>query len=198
MAFERFRETSPTIPGSIECEVNMSLSSSSTTTISTRCRECGVLLSPEVPDGFCPACIFEGALQLDSSQRHSADSTSPPIEQAQASFGDYDLIEEIARGGMGVVYRARQRSLDRIVAVKMILAGQFAGRHEVLRFRAEAEMAAKLHHPNIVAVHETGEQEGQHYFSMDFVQGRSLAEIVRDDGPLPGRRAAAYAQTIAQ
>src|SRR3974390_1239680 len=99
---------------------------------------------------------------------------------------------------MGVVYRARQRSLNRIVAVKTILSGQFAGKHEVLRFRAEAEMAARLNHPNIVAVHESGEHEGQHYFSMDFVQGRNLAAIVRDSGPLPARRAAAYTKTVAE
>jgi hypothetical protein len=91
-------------------------------------------------------------------------------------FGDYELIEEIARGGMGVVWRARQVSLNRTVAVKMILAGQFANEAEVKRFRVEAEAAANLQHPNIVAIHEIGEHEGQHYFSMDFIAGRNLAE----------------------
>ena len=77
---------------------------------------------------------------------------------------------------MGVVYRARQVRLNRIVALKMILAGQFASQQEVLRFRREAEAAANLRHPGIVAIHEIGEEEGQPYFSMDFVQGRNLAE----------------------
>jgi len=112
-------------------------------------------------------------------------------------LGDYELVAEIARGGMGVVYKARQISLNRIVAVKMILAGQLATKADHDRFHAEAEAAALLDHPNIVPIFEVGEYEGQHYFSMGYVDGSSLSARLTE-GPLPPKEAAELVATVAE
>ncbi len=111
-------------------------------------------------------------------------------------IGDYEILNEIARGGMGVVYLARQKRLNRLVAVKMILAGQLASASDVKRFYSEAESAAKLEHPHIVPIHEVGEHNGQHYFSMGYVDGPSLSKLLQD-GPLAPRDAADLLAKIA-
>ena len=155
-------------------------------TVEKKCPACGAALGVAAVDGLCPKCL--GRLAFAGAE----DGRVCELRR----LGDYELIEEIARGGMGAVYRARQLSLNRIVAVKVVLSGPFADRDFVRRFRIEAEAVAALQHPNIVAVHEVGERDGVHFLSMDFVEGRNFSELVRER-PLPARRAADYLRTIA-
>ncbi|GAB3515357.1 WD40 repeat domain-containing serine/threonine protein kinase [Pseudoxanthomonas daejeonensis] len=116
----------------------------------------------------------------------------------QRAFGDYELLEEIGAGGMGVVYRARQKSLDREVAIKLLSAGPWASRDFIARFQREAQSAARLQHPNIVAIHEIGIHDELNYFSMALFTGPSLAQLLARRGPLPPREAARMVRTIAE
>jgi serine/threonine-protein kinase len=151
-----------------------------------------------------PAVLVAEELARPAGGAHEGDTTtaslgpaaSPPAEPPRA-LGDYELLEELGRGGMGVVYKARQKRLDRLVAVKMILRGALASPADMARFRAEAAAAAQLDHPNIVAVYEVGEHDGQHFFSMQLVEGRTLARLVAD-GPLPSHAAARYVAAVAR
>ena len=153
------------------------------------CPDCGGLLPAGVRAEFCPVCLLRDAAGGGDGGTRGRKAPVPVI-------GDYELIEEVARGGMGVVFRARQRSLGRTVAVKLLLGGGFAGESARSRFRTEASAAARLQHPNIVAIHDIGEHDGQLYFSMDLVEGGTLADRVRS-GPLTAREVARIGGLIA-
>lgn len=145
----------------------------------------------------CVQDVDGSETQVETSQLKVSVRTAGGRRVMLKSFGDYEVLSEIARGGMGVVYRARQTRLNRVVAVKMILQGQLASDGDIQRFYSEAEAAARLEHPGIVPIYEVGEHDGQHYFSMGFVDGESLADRVRR-GPLAAREAASLVRDVAE
>lgn len=165
--------------------------------------------STELPAGsslwLCPKCVLAQAAAGEAGGAHTVSGLGernvpkgePPAEALPRALGDFLLLERIGEGGMGVVYKARQVRLDRIVAVKVLPFGQLANKEYIQRFRTEAVAAGSLQHPNIVAIHQVGLNEGQHYLVMEYVEGPTLAEVARS-GPLPARRAARYVQLIAK
>jgi TolB-like protein len=148
------------------------------------CERCGAEILPDEQEGLCVACLLETSLETFD---HNPDGELAP--EIPGELGDYELIEEIGRGGQGLVYRARQKSLNRIVALKIIGLGRWATKAHIKRFRLEAEAAARLNHPCIVPIHEIGESDGCCYFSMQLVEGQRLHEAIKSE-PMPNRHAA--------
>jgi serine/threonine-protein kinase len=146
---------------------------------------------------------FADMTQRQGTRGQGQDKPDPSSLTAHPSpltpaFNDFELLREIGRGGMGVVYQARQKSLNRLVALKMVREAHLASEADRARFRVEAEAAARLTHPNIVTVYEVGDAAGQAYFCMEYVDGPTLAEVVAKGGPLPPRDAASMLSAIAK
>lgn len=157
------------------------------------CATCGARLVPGTLGNRCARCL----MSLGLTEPITAEALEPEATPGPKRFGDYELLEEIGRGGMGMVYRARQLSLNRIVAIKMLPARPFAAPAEEERLHLEAEVAGGLNHPNIVTIHEFGEHEGHFYFAMELVEGQNLAQLTRHHS-LPPKQAARYLKTIAE
>jgi TolB-like protein/tRNA A-37 threonylcarbamoyl transferase component Bud32 len=181
------------------------------------CRNCGAKIFSDAPEGLCTGCVLEAAIggagdssavaaakvdDRDSAKNDNANAAPGKEKTARAAellgeLGDYELLEEVGRGGQGVVFRARQKSLNRTVALKVISLGQWASKAHLKRFRLEAEAAARLEHPGIVPIHEVGERDGSCYFSMKFIEGGQLDEVVRL-APMSIRQAAELIAKVAR
>src|SRR4029077_12650296 len=180
------------------------------------CRKCGAKILSDAPEGLCTGCVLETALGIfadavavgddcgsaDNLETNTASiegraKTAVRVTKILGELGDYELLEEVGRGGQGVVFRARQKSLNRIVALKVIGLGQWATKAHLKRFRLEAEAAASLDHPCIVPIYEVGERDGQCYFSMKFVEGGQLDEVVSST-PTSIRQAAELVAKVAR
>src|SRR5438067_8820120 len=165
------------------------------TNASRVCTECGATVFADAPQGVCSVCLFRtGLASLDNEDD---EAFKPTIARMLKDFGDYELLQEIGRGGQGIVYRARQKSLNRMVALKVIGLAHWATEAHVKRFRMEAEAAASLNHPCIVPIYEVGERDGACYFSMGLVDGGQLDAVAKRE-PMPIRHAAELIAKLAR
>ena len=177
---------------------------SNATTSRTQCPKCGQQLESDVMDGLCPSCLLDVGYQFARDRNSWYSATDSFIRNhpgtsldSPDNFGNYELLDEIGRGGMGVVYRARQLKPNRIVAVKMVLAGQLASHEEIERFFAEADAVGQLDHPGIVRVYEAGEHDGIHYIAMEHVPGHELGHRVLR-GPLSSDETVKLTHAVAE
>src|SRR5437870_12310755 len=183
------------------------------------CRKCGAKIFSDAPEALCARCVLKSALggladasvagggelgRVDDPAPDETDGAAVGHNKKGAraaellgELGDYELLEEVGRGGQGVVFRARQKTLNRTVALKVISLGQWASKAHVKRFRREAEAAASLDHPSIVPIYEVGERDGSCYFSMKFVEGGQLDEVSRRT-PMSIRHAAELIAKVAR
>jgi serine/threonine protein kinase len=159
------------------------------------CPKCGATVFADAPQGCCSVCLVRTG--LSSLDDENDEASEPTIGRMLKDFGDYELLEEIGRGGQGVVYRARQKSLNRLVALKVIGLAHWATEVHVRRFRLEAEAAARLNHPCIVPIYEVGERDGACYFSMGLVDGGQLDAVAKRE-PIPLRHAAELIAKLAR
>jgi serine/threonine protein kinase/tetratricopeptide (TPR) repeat protein len=184
--------------------------------VSRVCSKCGAVIFADAAEGLCTACLLETGLGLfpeavdrvnDPGRADQPARVDTPgangsrvaalDTEVPGTLGDYELLEEIGRGGQGVVYRARQKSLNRTVALKVVRTGERTTPARLTRFRLEAEAAASLDNPNIVPIYEVGERNGSCYFGMKFIEGGPLDELFKRE-PMPIRRAAELIAKIAR
>jgi len=168
-----------------------------TTDFRVPCPECGSLVQVVAPDDGPALVGGETGSYSAPLERRQEGSAAPHQEASRPVIPGYEILGELGRGGMGVVYKARQVRLHRMVALKMILAGSHAGTQDQERFRSEAEAVARLQHPNIVQIHEIGDVDGLPFFSLEYLEGGSLSQKLNGT-PLPSREAAQLVETLAR